>query len=1052
MRIRPLFLGALISLLLSLALPCQARIIRVPLDFPTIQMGLNAAGDGDTVLVDHGTYQENITWPQKSGIKLFADEMHPPDSTFLEPEPISLIPIITIESQGSLIDSTTVIRGFVFRNGSAPDGGAILCTNAYPSIGDEICGNAFESNNADRYGGAIACQSALPIIKNNTFYNCQAQYGGGVGAWGRSYPSIRNNTFDSCSGDFGAAIYVSEAQVIGNGFRNCSGSGGAIHIRSGLSTLLEDNLIWENAAVGICCEGGSPTIRSSRILNNQRRGIYLDSGSEALIEDNRIEWNRGGGIESWESSPTIRGNWITYNSAHIGGAIYIEHGSPRIENNKIHYNQTDYEAAGIYCCGDQSIISRNSICFNVGVDPETLGGGLFACCNSHAIVSEDTIAENSPDGILIYQSAPHILDCVIENQFAGIRYSPWLEEMRAKADPAITQLDSTIVEFCKIRDNEYGILRRSEPLRVSWSSFSGNQVGVSSGGPTEADARYNCWGHPTGPGGAGPGQGDPITEYVLYYPWLANGTKVASSTRLDPTAYNNSRKIVRDECPPYYKLFYTNGDGVWVTMTSDPINGPWTDPIEIWPVEIEHRSTHPSVAIQYDPYSTPVPYSIIHLVWAEHIPDENAPGEVFYTYSKDGGFTWSEIFNLSNSPNVPSDYPSIAVDGTGIVHVVWQEHATLAPDIFYTNNSHGWIDPIPISTTLSLPSVFPTIASGYTYTYGTMPPLPPDDRVHIAWTEFTPSQTGVTPWIAYRSYDPIEGWIPPLEELPEDATRGYGGAFASIIAYPHSLGDRAAAVVWQWPYHDENPPTSPCDIWFNARYNGQWRSPVLVSPPDEYYPSWYATLSVQAGPFSPFLVGDTLWCAWEEWKVPEPGKSEIYSAYSPDCGETWNFYLNLSQTPSDQSRYPNLAYQKGVTFDGLYDIAWTEIPMDVSLQHTSDIYYIGATSLRDSIFAGVKPTEPTATSPIVAISYPNPATGKVTFAVSITKADRIELTIFDVKGREIAKLTNSETKAGTHFITWDTKDSNGRDVSPGIYWYIASGSQGSAKGKMVILR
>ena len=49
-----------------------ANTINVPADYPTIQAALTAANPTDTVLVQPGTYPENIFWPDVNGITLIS--------------------------------------------------------------------------------------------------------------------------------------------------------------------------------------------------------------------------------------------------------------------------------------------------------------------------------------------------------------------------------------------------------------------------------------------------------------------------------------------------------------------------------------------------------------------------------------------------------------------------------------------------------------------------------------------------------------------------------------------------------------------------------------------------------------------------------------------------------------------------------------------------------------------------------------------------------------------------------------------------------------------
>jgi len=59
-------------------------------------------------------------------------------------------------------------------------------------------------------------------------------------------------------------------------------------------------------------------------------------------------------------------------------------------------------------------------------------------------------------------------------------------------------------------------------LTVNYNSFIHNNVGLNNTlGPSSVDARYNYWGDSSGPGGSGPGTGQPIIGSALFDPWLS---------------------------------------------------------------------------------------------------------------------------------------------------------------------------------------------------------------------------------------------------------------------------------------------------------------------------------------------------------------------------------------------------------------------------------------------------------------------------------------------------------------------------------------------------
>ena len=80
------------------------------------------------------------------------------------------------------------------------------------------------------------------------------------------------------------------------------------------------------------------------------------------------------------------------------------------------------------------------------------------------------------------------------------------------------------------------------------------------------------------------------------------------------------------------------------------------------------------------------------------------------------------------------------------------------------------------------------------------------------------------------------------------------------------------------------------------------------------------------------------------------------------------------------------------------------------------------------------------------------SSGPVQFAVSTTAPALVRLRIYDALGRLVAEPMSGTMVVGTLTVSWDHRDTHGAPVSPGTYFYRATGGQKSTSGRFVILR
>ncbi|TMQ47176.1 MAG: hypothetical protein E6K73_14045 [Candidatus Eisenbacteria bacterium] len=79
---------------------------------------------------------------------------------------------------------------------------------------------------------------------------------------------------------------------------------------------------------------------------------------------------------------------------------------------------------------------------------------------------------------------------------------------------------------------------------------------------------------------------------------------------------------------------------------------------------------------------------------------------------------------------------------------------------------------------------------------------------------------------------------------------------------------------------------------------------------------------------------------------------------------------------------------------------------------------------------------PPALLPISLRVVPNPARAGARVSFHLPRETHDRLAIYDGAGRRLRLLHEGTLAAGTHAMTWDARDGDGRRVAPGVYFVL----------------
>ncbi len=249
-----------ITLLISAGL--FSTTINIPADYSTIQDGVNASSDGDTVRVAPGTYTGQIDFSGKN-ITVASEYAFDYDLGHIDQ---------------TIIDANWNGRVVTFNNGE---------TNTAMLIGFTIQNGDTQTN-----GGGILCDGASPKLMNLVVKDCAGNHGGGISLENSNSELLNIKLTMNYSTDDGAAIYVGNNSNVslknilaysndgsgapGIAFENSAGS--VIN-----STVTGNFVMFGSGAGGVNCSGSSDVVifnsiiygnSAPQIVNSQNLWVY----------------------------------------------------------------------------------------------------------------------------------------------------------------------------------------------------------------------------------------------------------------------------------------------------------------------------------------------------------------------------------------------------------------------------------------------------------------------------------------------------------------------------------------------------------------------------------------------------------------------------------------------------------------------------------------------------------------------------------------------------------------------------------------------------------
>jgi hypothetical protein len=327
-------------------------------EYATIQDALNAAVDGDSIVVAAGTYSGGFTISKR--IKLLGSSASQTTITGGDPAAVTISSGTTVDIRGFTVSGAantgvvnegalTLRQSAVTANnpieGTHSEVAGILNDGTLSLLGSTVNGNG---GALDVLTGGLLNRGTLTLTRSSVSGNFAGRLGGldNRGTAVLRHCALSNNSaFNAIGGiENSGQLDIRACAVEGNSADNRGGiaNSGSLTVRQSMLTgnhaIFGASALWNN--------GGDVLLGSSVISNNYGYfygAISNGSGGRLTIANGTVAGNtadggQGGGVFNDSGSVTLRHSNVTANTAAVGGGVFNEGGNVTLKYSVVTQN------------------------------------------------------------------------------------------------------------------------------------------------------------------------------------------------------------------------------------------------------------------------------------------------------------------------------------------------------------------------------------------------------------------------------------------------------------------------------------------------------------------------------------------------------------------------------------------------------------------------------------------------------------------------------------------------------------------------------------------